>query len=121
MKGLIEQDALRHELRMALIWSFARAGYSNEESSKLADIAIGPVDQALKCAKAIYNLKVESVERWYWPQQADGRYLQLNADGSLSERNTYICGPCEEARHDNCTISNCFCDCHPQASQEEQK
>lgn len=60
MKGLIEQDALRHELRMALIWSFARAGYSNEESSKLADIAIGPVDQALKCAKAIYDLKFES-------------------------------------------------------------
>jgi len=52
-------DPLRHELRMALLWSFTREGYSNEESAKLAEIAIGPVDQALMCAKAIYDLRVE--------------------------------------------------------------
>src|SRR5260221_3440731 len=30
----------------------------------------------------------------------------------LGTKNEYICGPCEEARHDNCDKANCFCNCH---------
>jgi hypothetical protein len=25
---------------------------------------------------------------------------------------SYICGPCEEARHDQCDKPNCSCNCH---------
>jgi hypothetical protein len=54
-------DMLRHELRTALLFQFMRAGYGNEECSKLADLAIGPVAKALELAYAAYKLHVEAI------------------------------------------------------------
>lgn len=52
-------DLIRAKLKQALVYSFMRAGYGIDESTRLADIAIESVNQALELAYNAMNMYID--------------------------------------------------------------
>lgn len=62
IKTLTEEDLLKKSLQKTLLLSFQHHGYSYQECSELAEIAIGPIQHALDLAHAAYKFHLEAVQ-----------------------------------------------------------